>query len=85
MLGNTAVLDIMTKLLDNKYDEATGLAFDGAAAQHGPTDGFEFRFYRGPDTVGWETESFGGDDYTIVSIHCDITPIKITGPLYIKE
>ena len=85
VLGNTAVLDIMTKLLDNKYDEATGLAFDGAAAQHGPTDGFEFRLYRGPDTIGWETESFGGDDYTIVNIHCDITPIKITGPLYIKE
>ena len=75
----------MCRVLDNKYDEAFGLAFDGIAARNGPSNGFEFRFYREKDTVGWETESFGGDDYTVVNIHLDITPIKITGPLYIKD
>lgn len=85
ILGNTAVLDVMTQVLDNKYPEAFGLAFDGAAARHGSTPGFEFRFYRGEDTVGWETEAFGGDDYTIVNIHLDVTPIEVTGPLYTKQ
>jgi cyanophycinase len=85
ILGNTAVLDVMYKLLDNRHDEAFGLAFDGAAARLGPVDGFEFRFFRDADTMGWETESFGGDDYTIVNIHLDITPIRLTGPLYLKE
>lgn len=85
ILGNTAVLDVMCRLLDNRNDEAIGLAFDGAAARQGPVDGFEFRFYRADDTVGWETESFGGDDYTVVNIHLDIAPIKLTGPLYLKE
>lgn len=85
VLGNTAVLDTMCRVLDNKYDEAFGLAFDGIATRNGPSNGFEFRFYRAADTVGWETESFGGDDYTVVNIHLDITPIKITGPLYIKD
>lgn len=85
ILGNTAVLDVMIKLLDNRHGEAIGLAFDGETARHGPSDGFEFRFYRGDDTVGWETESFGGDDYTVTNIHLDISPIKITGPLYIKD
>jgi len=61
------------------------LAFDGAAARLGPVDGFEFRFFRDADTMGWETESFGGDDYTIVNIHLDITPIRLTGPLYLKQ
>lgn len=84
ILGNTAVLDVMTQVLDSKFGEAIGLAFDGAAARRGPAPGFEFRFYRKADTVGWETESFGGDDYTIVNVHLDITPIEIAGPLYSK-
>ena len=82
ILGNTSLLDVMCMLLDNKHDDAIGLAFDGNAARHGKTPGFEFRFYRETDTLGWETESFGGDDYTVVNIHLDIRPITIKGPLY---
>ena len=85
ILGNTAVLDVMYRLLDNRHDEAIGLAFDGAAARLGPVDGYEFRFYRGDDTHGWQTETFGGDDYTVVNIHLDINPIKLTGPLYLSS
>ncbi|MFM7035137.1 MAG: hypothetical protein ACKOYJ_08165, partial [Planctomycetia bacterium] len=47
-----------------------------------PSDGFEFRFYRGPASKGWYTESFGGEDYTVLDIHLDIRPISIAGPLY---
>jgi len=84
MLGNMAVHDLMRQLVDNQHDEAHGLAFDGAAARQGSTPGFEFRFFRGDDTMGWETEAFGGDDYTIVNVHLDIKPITIAGPLYQK-
>jgi hypothetical protein len=47
-----------------------------------PVDGFEFKFTRDEESVAWYTESFGGDDYTVVNIRLDIRPIRITGPLY---
>jgi cyanophycinase len=72
----------MSTLIDNRHNEAIGLAYDGAAARRGNTPGFEFRFYREHDSVGWETESFGGDDYTVLNIHLDIRPITVKGPLY---
>lgn len=84
ILGNMAVYDLMRQLVDNQHEEAFGLAFDGAAAKQGSTPGFEFRFYRADDTTGWETEAFGGDDYTIVNIHLDVSPVTIQGPLYQK-
>jgi cyanophycinase len=50
----------------------------------GPTPGFEFRFYRSGDSAAWQTEAFGGDDYTIANIHVDVTPVQLIGPLYTK-
>jgi cyanophycinase len=68
--------------MDNVYGEAVGLAFDGAAARQRSVDGFEFKFSRDEQSVGWFTESLGGDDYTVLNIRLDIRPITITGPLY---
>lgn len=82
ILGNATVADLLGRLIDNTEDEAIGLAFNGLDARDQPTDGFEFRFYRGPDSKGWYTESFGGEDYTVLGIHLDIRPISIAGPLY---
>ena len=84
ILGNMAVHDLMVRLIDNRYVEGLGLAFDGAAALMGPTPGFEFRFYRSGDSAAWQTEAFGGDDYTIANIHVDVTPVQLIGPLYTK-
>lgn len=84
ILGNMAVHDLMVRLIDNRFEEGIGLAFDGAAALTGPTQGFEFRFYRGDDSAAWQTEAFGGDDYTIAHVHLDVTPIQLIGPLYTK-
>lgn len=78
ILGPMAVFDVMYHLLENAHDEAIGLAFDGEAARSGPTRGFEFRFYRQADTEGWDTGDLGGDDYTVVNIHCDIRPVQIS-------
>lgn len=82
ILGNAAVADLLGRLIDNKEPEAIGLAFSGLDAKNQPSDGFEFRFYRGPDSKGWYTEEFGGEDYTVLDIHLDIRPIRIAGPLY---
>lgn len=82
ILGNAAVADLLGRLIDNQEPEAIGLAFSGLDAKHQPSDGFEFKFYRGPDSKGWYTEEFGGEDYTVLNIHLDIRPIRIAGPLY---
>jgi cyanophycinase len=82
ILGNATVADLLGRLIDNEESEAIGLAFSGLDVRHQPSDGFEFRFYRGQDSKGWYTESFGGEDYTVLNIHLDIRPIRVAGPLY---
>ena len=83
ILGNTAVVDSMSKLMENRRDEAIGLAFDGRAARETPhTGGFEFRFYRGADSHGWVTGRFGGASYTVANVRLDVRPVTIQGPLY---
>ena len=82
ILGNSIVLDMMYKLIDNRYPDGVGLAFDGAAARLGSTPGFEFRFRREKDSVGWNTEISGNDEYTILNLYLDVKPITIKGPLY---
>ncbi|MGE0610296.1 MAG: cyanophycinase [Pirellulales bacterium] len=82
ILGNTTVADVMAKLIESKHDEAIGLAFDGNAARREPTQGFEFRFYRQRDSVGWYSHSNGTDEYTVSNIHLDIRPVEVMGPLY---
>lgn len=83
ILGNTAVVDLMSKLMENRRDEAIGLAFDGRAAREtANTGGFEFRFYRGADSHGWVTGQFGGASYTVANVRLDVRPVTIQGPLY---
>jgi cyanophycinase len=94
ILGNSAVTDLLVKLINNKQSEAHGLAFDGRLAlgladpdgsTMSPTPmplGFEFRFYRGQDTLGWFTGAFGGEHYTVTNIHLDIQPLELAGPLF---
>lgn len=85
ILGNMTVPDLMGKLMENVHGEAIGLAFDGMEARQHSVDGFEFKFTRDLESIAWYTESFGGDDFTVVNIRVDIRPIRITGPLYDVE
>ncbi len=85
ILANTTVVDLMGRLMDSVPTEAIGLAFDGDRARNEAVDGFEFKFSRDDDSLGWYTEVFGGDDYTVLNIRLDIKPIRITGPLYQAE
>ena len=85
ILANTTVIDMMGRLMESVSPIATGLAFDGHAARKHPVDGFEFKFTRDDESVAWYTESYGGDDYTVVNIRLDIRPIRIAGPIYDRE
>ena len=82
ILANMRVKELMYKLVDSPHDEAFGLAFDASAARTGPTEGFEFRFYRNQETTGWASSEAPGDPHTIVGVRLDIRPVRFSGPLY---
>jgi cyanophycinase len=82
ILGNTTVVEVMARLADGRHAEAIGLAFDAAAARAEPSVGFEFRFYRGADTRGWQSSTSGASAYTVSNIHLDVRPVEFSGPLY---
>jgi cyanophycinase len=82
ILGNTTLVDLLVKLMNNKQAEAFGWAFDALFADRLPARGFEFRFYRQNDTLAWFTSSQGGEDYTITNIHLDIKPTELGAPAY---
>ena len=85
ILGPSTLTELMVKLIDGKFGDAIGLAFDGLAARSAPTRGFEFHFRRERDSVGYHTEASGGDDYSVLNIYLDIRPIEVHGPLYRDE
>jgi cyanophycinase len=82
ILENTAVVDLMSNLIDNKHHEAMGLAFSRATDVVEPDLGFEFKFYTGTDSIGYYTGVLGGEDYSVENIHLDVTPIQLSDPLY---
>ena len=82
ILGNTTVVDLMSNLIDNKQKEVIALAFTGNPAIDHQDTGWEFKFYKGADSVGYYTGAFGGEDYSVYNIHLDVRPIKMTAPLY---
>ncbi|MFM8252495.1 MAG: cyanophycinase [Planctomycetota bacterium] len=82
ILANTALHDVLTRVIEHRDGNAIGLAFDGVKALDGQTSGFEFKFYRDKDSLGWESETNGTTDCTIKNIHLDVRPVVIHGPLY---
>ena len=83
VLADGAVLRAMTHVLDGPAAELRGLAFDARPDASLPRDlGFEFRFYRGPDTAGWYSSSLGTDSYTVVGVRLDVRPVRVAQPLY---
>jgi cyanophycinase len=83
ILADGAVLRAMTLALDGPRDEVRGLAFDARPDAAPPRElGFEFRFHRGPDTVGWFTSGLGAEAYSIAGIRLDVVPVRVAQPLY---
>ena len=79
IIGNSAVVDLMGKLIDSNQSQAIGLAFggpqDGAARL-----GFEFRFSRSVDSVGYASAT--SEAYSIYRLRLDVRPIELGWPAY---
>ena len=83
VLGEGVVLRAMSYVLDGPTAEIRGLAYDARPDASAPRDlGFEFRFYRGPDTSGWYADVHGDDAYTIANVRLDVVPVKVAHPLF---
>jgi cyanophycinase len=74
----------MSNLIDNSHQQAIALAFTAAKDIVKPELGFEFKFRKNADSLGYYTGEFGGQDYTVENIYLDIMPIKINENLYEK-
>lgn len=79
VLGNSAVIDLMERLIDSNQEEAIGIA-SGNPRASGTEVGFEFRFTKTADTVGYVSSV--AEAYSVLNIRLDIRPIEITRPLY---
>jgi cyanophycinase len=79
ILGNTAVVDLMGKFIDSDQVDAIGLTL-GSPRGDQPDLGFEFRFSRAHDSVGYM--SAASEAYSVYNLRLDIRPIRIRLPLY---
>jgi cyanophycinase len=78
ILGNTTVVDLMSRLIDSDQPVATGLAFGGPGEAAGP--GFEFRFTRVPASVGYASAS--SEAYSVYRLRLDVRPVSLAWPSY---
>ena len=69
----------MGKLIDSDQPEAIGLTL-GSPRSVQPDLGFEFRFSRARDSVGYM--SAASEAYSVYNVRLDIRPIQIRLPLY---
>jgi cyanophycinase len=79
ILGNSTVVDLMGKLIDSDQLDAIGLTL-GSPQGVQPDLGFEFKFSRTRDSVGYQSAST--DNYSVYNMRLDIRPIVIRRPLY---
>lgn len=88
ILSEGALLNAISNLIDNKQTEVIGLAFGvpdqsmNSAADKSRDLGFEFKFRKGPDSVGYFSSALGGENYTVINIYLDVTPVRMASPLY---
>lgn len=84
MLGDSTISNAMSRLIDSARREVKGLAFDVLPRANDPLAelGFLFRVYKGPDSLGWSTEEFGGEQFTVANLYLDISPVRLPMPLY---
>ena len=84
MLGDSTISNAMSRLIDSVRKEVKGLAFDVLPRQNDPLAelGFLFRLYKGSDSLGWSTEEFGGEQFTVTNLYLDISPVRLPMPLY---
>jgi cyanophycinase len=83
VLAAGAVLERMIRVVNGRAKEARGLAFDASPDAPAPQDlGFEFRFSRRADTLGWYDPVASADAYTLANIRLDVVPMRVAQPLF---
>jgi hypothetical protein len=83
VLAAGVVLESMIRIVDGRATESRGLAFDAAPNASAPRElGFEFRFSRRSDTVGWYDPVASADAYTLANIRLDVVPVRVAQPLF---
>ena len=84
MLGDQTIANAMRFLIDSNQSEASGLSFDVMPKPGDPLAelGFLFRLHKAADSVGWSTDAFGGEQYTVINLRLDITPVRLPQPLF---
>jgi cyanophycinase len=84
ILADNTLVTAMAHLLDTRSPEVRGLAYRvrPRPGDLAPELGFEFRLYKGPGTVGWLSNALGGDDYTVLKVRLDVTPVRMAAPLF---
>jgi len=84
MLGELALINAMTFLIDSTRVEVRGLSFDPKSPSNDPLAdlGFSFRLYKGSDSLGWYSDESGGEEYSVANLYLDIAPVRISRPLF---
>ncbi len=82
ILANRVLRDMMWDFIDNNQKEAIGLAFSNNLSDMEKRKGFEFKFYKTKKSIGYYTGILGSEDYTVIDIHFNITPIYMPKRLY---
>ena len=84
MLGDNTIANAMNYLIDSNQPDVRGLAFEVKPKAGDPLAelGFLFRVYKGPGTMGWSTDELGPDEYTVVNLYLDVTPVRLPNPVY---
>lgn len=86
ILSEGALLKAISDLINSSQTESIGLAFDAPNEEKTGVDdpsrdlGFEFKFRKGPDSLGYLTSTMGSDHYTVINIYLDVTPVTIASP-----
>ncbi len=79
ILGNTTVVDLMSRLIDSDQPSAIGLAFAGPGDASGQP-GFEFRFSRAADSSGYSSAT--SEAYSVYRLRLDVRPVALGWPVY---
>lgn len=79
ILGNSTVVDLMSKLIDSDQPEAIGLTL-GSTQGVQPDLGFEFKFTRTGDSIGYQSSVT--EAYSVYNVRLDVRPILLRRPLY---
>jgi len=75
IFANSVIVDLMSNLIDNEQKKAIGLAFLMGKGFQNIQFGFEFKFRKSVKSIGYYSGILGSEDYTVLNIHLDVTPI----------